>query len=143
MATVLLIEDHADSSALIALLLRRRSHTVHTAANGEEALKLLLDGMSPDVVLLDLQMPVMDGLSFLDNFRAFVQFQHVPAIVISASTGDARDELAAYGVTAVLTKAKVNLIALADSIDRLDRIRCQHLPLAMPPLVVEMTAIPA
>jgi CheY-like chemotaxis protein len=133
MAIVLLIEDHADSSALIALILRKRSHTVHTAANGEDALRLLLDGLSPDVVLLDLQMPVMDGLTFLDNFRAFVQFQQVPAIVISASTtGDAMDELRAYGVSAVLTKAKVNLIALADSIDRLDRIRMRRVPMAVP-----------
>jgi CheY-like chemotaxis protein len=143
MANVLLIEDHADSSALIALLLRKRLHSVHIAANGEDALRLLLDGLSPDVVLLDLQMPVMDGLTFLDNFRAFMQFQRVPVIVISASSGSSLEELQAYGVTAVLTKAKVNLIALADSIDRLDRMlpRSTTITMAMPePLHAAMPA---
>jgi CheY-like chemotaxis protein len=143
MATVLLVEDHADSSALIALLLRKRSHSVHAAANGEEALKLLMNGITPDVVLLDLQMPVMDGLSFLDNFRAFVQFQHVPVVVISASSTYSVSELLAYGVTAVLTKAKVNLIALADSIDRLDRVRMRSIPMPIAQPLQPMVSLPA
>jgi len=123
MATVLLIEDDADSAEPITILLRKRSHQVRLAANGAAALNQLLQGSMPDVVLLDLQMPVMDGITFLDNFRAFEKFKSLPVVVISALAPWAIEELRPYRVAAVLTKGLVDLRALAQSIDRLDQIR--------------------
>jgi two-component system chemotaxis response regulator CheY len=135
MAQILLLEDDANTAKLVALLLRKRSHQVEIAANGEVALHMLVRGMKPDVVLTDLQMPVMDGISFLDNLRAFDRFRSLPVVVISGIAGYAADELAPYGVKAILTKGRVDWTALAESIDRLDQIRQRFSPIDERPQV--------
>jgi CheY-like chemotaxis protein len=96
---------------------------VEVAVNGEQALYLLLQGWTPDVILMDLQMPVMDGISFLDILRSMERFRLLPVVVISALATSAMQDLAPYCVTAVLTKGYVDLQALAQSIDRLDQCR--------------------
>src|ERR1700722_15233935 len=63
MAHILLIEDNAASAEPVAIFLRKRSHRVELAENGQQALYLILAGSTADVILLDLQMPVMDGIT--------------------------------------------------------------------------------
>jgi CheY-like chemotaxis protein len=128
MALVLLVEDHADSADMVAGLLRKRSHVVLVAPNGAAALKLLVDGFFPDVVLLDLQMPIMDGVTFLDIFRSFEIYRAVPVVVISALSSCQSTELSQYRVVSVLTKGRVDLTALGESIDRLDHKLAQAGP---------------
>jgi CheY-like chemotaxis protein len=130
MASILLVEDDADSARPLALFLRKASHQVEIAVNGELALAVIFGGYKPDVILLDLQMPVMDGLSFLDNLRSSPQFSRLPVIVISALTPEALQELHAYHVTAALTKGNVDFQLLGQYLERLDKSRNSIVPTA-------------
>jgi signal transduction histidine kinase/CheY-like chemotaxis protein len=103
-ARVLIIDDSRDSRALLEELVAPVADEVRSAPNGQDALKLLRE-FEPDVVLLDLLMPVMDGLTFLEVFRSAPRFQHVPVIVVSAKdlSGEERDRVERH-TAAVLKK---------------------------------------
>lgn len=64
-ADVLIIEDVKEMSDLVAMYLGKEGMTVKTAESAEEAL-LLLENYSPDIVILDLNLPGMDGFEFLN-----------------------------------------------------------------------------
>lgn len=84
---VLLVEDNADVRELTALYLRDAGHRVLEASNGREALDIVGELAArrevPSVVVLDLAMPVMDGMTFLAHFRP--AHPTVPVIVVTAS----------------------------------------------------------
>ena len=63
---VLIVDDEPDIAQALSLLLRDQGITVFTALNGKEGLDVA-GRVKPDVILVDLMMPVMDGLSFLDR----------------------------------------------------------------------------
>ena len=99
---ILLVEDHADTRAATALLLEDRGYVVTTAENGREALRRLRGGDRPDLILLDLMMPVLDGWSFLDLYRQ-LPGPHAPVIVITAAAREARSAVA-HAVEEVVPK---------------------------------------
>jgi two-component system sensor histidine kinase/response regulator len=82
---VLLTEDNAVNRKLALALLERRGHTVTVAENGREALAIL-ERESADVVLMDLQMPVMDGFEAIRAIRAKEQRVggHLPIVALTA-----------------------------------------------------------
>jgi CheY-like chemotaxis protein len=63
--TILVVDDEAVTRASLATLLARAGYQVMSAANGAEALQVLRAGQRPDLVLLDMIMPVSDGWAFL------------------------------------------------------------------------------
>jgi CheY-like chemotaxis protein len=77
------VEDDADARDLLASMLAEHASELRTAANGQEALGVLRT-FEPDLLITDLLMPVMDGMTFLETFRSTPRFQHVPVIVITA-----------------------------------------------------------
>ena len=68
-AKILLVDDEPAMLRYIKTLLEVEDHQVATASTGEEALEIVQKGMSPDLVLLDLLMPGIDGLETLENLR--------------------------------------------------------------------------
>src|SRR5665647_686040 len=68
MAHILIVEDDKDLNAAYKIILEKEGHTVETVFNGDEALKKLKT-FEPQLILLDLLMPVMGGLEFLKNFN--------------------------------------------------------------------------
>jgi PAS domain S-box-containing protein len=80
---ILVIEDAIDARHLLLELLSSQGADVRTAENGQAALALLRS-FDPDLVITDLLMPVMDGMTFLDAFRSVPRYQSVPVIVITA-----------------------------------------------------------
>ena len=80
---VLIVEDDPDARNLMSAWLESEVGELKTANNGQEALNLL-DDFRPDVIFLDLQMPVMDGPTFLQHLRADDRFAQLPVIVITA-----------------------------------------------------------
>jgi len=68
MAHVLVVEDNKTLNQAYKLILQREGHTVRTAANGKEALQLV-QVFEPDAILLDMLMPVMGGVEFLEHFK--------------------------------------------------------------------------
>ena len=81
--TVLVVDDDRINRLLLARSLEADGHTVATAENGREALDLL-QGELPDVILLDILMPVLDGFAVLDEVKADSRLRDIPVIMISA-----------------------------------------------------------
>lgn len=78
---MLVVEDVADLRDFYAILLRDEGYEVACASDGSDALRSLAWG--PDVILLDLMMPVMDGYEFYSRLRD-LPGEHPPVIVVSA-----------------------------------------------------------
>ncbi len=90
--TILLVEDDTVLRETLELFLQYEGYTVQTAANGEIAWRALNEGgVRPDLILLDLMMPVMDGWKFLELRRESEPISKIPVIVLTASTQDIDD----------------------------------------------------
>jgi len=81
---VLIVEDDEDLREMMAQLLTLEGFQTATVANGREALEYLHQAAKPDVILLDLMMPVMDGWEFRRQQQADPSLAPVPVIVLSA-----------------------------------------------------------
>jgi CheY-like chemotaxis protein len=80
---VLLIEDDADTRLTLAEILQEEGYSVIPAVNGEDALRALEAGLEPEVILLDLMMPVMDGWEFRRRQLKNPEFAQIPVVVMS------------------------------------------------------------
>jgi PAS domain S-box-containing protein len=91
---ILIIEDDADTRGMLERVLSRSGFRVLVAANGEEGLTAI-EQSKPDMILLDLMMPVMDGFDFLLQMRGRSQMSEIPVVVVTAKdlTEDERDFL--------------------------------------------------
>ena len=83
-ATVLVVDDDADTVETMREILEEEGHEVLSAANGREALELT-HRTHPDLVLLDLNMPEMDGRSFLSAVRRDPDLAGVRVVVLSGA----------------------------------------------------------
>ncbi|MEV8509768.1 response regulator [Actinoplanes sp. NPDC051475] len=95
MAVVVLAEDDDDIRALIERVLRRAGHQVRAAADGAQAWQLVTEQRSeqgPDIVVSDIDMPVMSGVRLCLLIRADPALQHLPVVFVSGSLlpGDQR-----------------------------------------------------
>ena len=82
MSKILLIEDDYSISTVYKIKFEHEGFECVQAYNGLEALKLL-ETITPDLILLDLKMPVMDGETFLEIFRKNYSNLHTPIIVLT------------------------------------------------------------
>ena len=81
---VLVVDDDALNRRMVTATLAREGHRTTAATDGEEALALLSSGEDPpDVVLLDIEMPGIDGLAVLERIKADEALRHLPVIMIS------------------------------------------------------------
>jgi CheY-like chemotaxis protein len=83
---VLVVDDEATIRDLIADALREADYEVQTAANGVEALTLMHRWL-PDVVVLDLMMPRLDGTGFTELLRVNPDFADLPVLLVTAAYG--------------------------------------------------------
>jgi two-component system response regulator MprA len=84
--SVLIVEDDRDIRECMADALEVEGYSVALAANGREALDQLRDGVFPDLILLDLLMPVMSGWEFRQEQLADPLLSGIPVVVVSASS---------------------------------------------------------
>jgi DNA-binding response OmpR family regulator len=80
---ILCVEDEPEMIDLIRLILGRRGFEVKGAAGGVEGLKIIRHDL-PDLVLLDLMMPDMDGWEVYQQMKADEKTKHIPVIVVTA-----------------------------------------------------------
>jgi CheY-like chemotaxis protein len=81
---VLIVEDDADLREMMAQLLTLEGYQIEAVANGREALEYLNEAPRPDVILLDLMMPIMDGWEFRRRQQNDPALADVPVIVLTA-----------------------------------------------------------
>ena len=79
---ILIIEDHSALRILMSNFLRK-SFFVKTSADGYEALAWMNEGNIPDIIILDINMPNLGGIEFLNNIRISGIFHDVPVVVVS------------------------------------------------------------
>ena len=126
-ATVLYIEDNIANFRLVEVALSRRPHIqLITAMEGELGLELALRHQ-PDLILLDIHLPVLMGDKVLARLRAQPETQHIPVVVISADATQSKvDKLLAAGAHTYLTKP-FNIKELLRTVDSLLETRThQH-----------------
>jgi CheY-like chemotaxis protein len=98
---VLVIEDDVDARLIYSEYLRTKGWTVFTASDGRSGLDKTTE-LTPDALVLDLAMPIVDGWTVLKVLRESSLTAHIPVVVVSAT--DARDEAFAVGCDAYLAK---------------------------------------
>lgn len=84
---VLVVDDHDDSRGLVRSILEGNGLSVVEAANGKEALDILVTQgqVEPCLIVLDLEMPVMSGWEFLAILRVYHRLSEIPVIITSGS----------------------------------------------------------
>ncbi len=82
MARILVVEDDRDLNNAYCVILSNEGHEVATAHDGKQALTKLKD-FSPDLILLDLLMPVMGGLEFLQNYDLLHEHRNVKVLIFT------------------------------------------------------------
>jgi len=83
MATLLIAEDHPDALAMLTIVFLSDGYRVVTACDGVEAVAAF-EQHAPDIVLMDLCMPALDGLAAAKRIRAFHSRGHIPIIAFTA-----------------------------------------------------------
>ena len=115
---VLLVEDTEDNRFMMRRLLEMSAFEVVEAVNGEEAVRTA-ERELPDVILMDLSLPVVDGLGATRRIRALQPMKDVPIIAVSAhDTADFHSEALAAGCDAYITKP-IDFAELEDLIGKL------------------------
>jgi CheY-like chemotaxis protein len=114
--SIMIVEDDYDVRDALVQVLEYEGYRVASAANGQEAIDRLRDGLSPGLILLDLMMPVMDGRQFRARQMEDPSLAAIPVIIISAD-GRVDQKAAAMGVAAFLKKP-IEVDSLLDLIAR-------------------------
>jgi DNA-binding response OmpR family regulator len=96
MAKILLVEDDRIVSRLIENLMQRKGHFIRTVADGRTASEFVNNGWEiPDLVLLDLMLPFVDGFDILSLIRANPRWENVPVIMLT-SKGQEKNIIRAF-----------------------------------------------
>ncbi len=102
--TILLVEDTEDNRFMMRRLLEMTGYRVVEATNGEEAVRFA-ETERPDVILMDLSLPVIDGLAATRAIRKLDGFGKVPIVAVSAhDTSDFQADALAAGCDSYITK---------------------------------------
>lgn len=103
---LLIVDDDRDHRETVRDVLEEEGYVVETAVHGRDALSRLLDGTRPDLILLDLRMPEMDGWAFMAEMKARADLAQIP-VVVTTQAGER-----------VLNSAPVSAGYLAKPLDR-------------------------
>lgn len=118
MTKILAVDDSRTLREMLANCLTRAGHEVYTACDGVEALAALRLHR-PDIVINDLNMPVMDGLDFIEAARADEAGRHVPLLLLTTETAEAlKIRARKVGATGWLTKPfnETQVLGLVDQL---------------------------
>jgi len=103
--TILLVEDNLDHAQIVVIILKKLQidHNLYHVTNGEDALDYLYNEGDyadktkyprPDVILLDLRLPKVDGIEVLRNIKESVELNDIPIVIVTSSSADSDIEQA-------------------------------------------------
>ena len=118
MKTILIVEDNEKNMKLVRDILRHHKYVTVEAATGEDGVRLAID-RRPDLVLMDIQLPDIDGIEALRRIRLERSLDAMPVIAVSASVmPDDQQKIVASGFDAFITKP-INLKQFLATVQRL------------------------
>ena len=113
--TILIVEDNPANQLLVSAVLEREGYRLELAGSAVEARQVLARGL-PDLILMDIQLPGMDGLTFTRELKADPASTRVPVVALTAlaMSGD-RERALAAGCTGYISKP-INTRTFADEV---------------------------
>lgn len=100
---ILVVEDDTSIRELLVELLESEGYAVFSAVNGLEGLRFLQGNQQPDLILIDLMMPVMDGYAFRTEQLKHETWSKIPTVVMSAEA-NAKEKMKSFNISAFLSK---------------------------------------
>jgi CheY-like chemotaxis protein len=89
-ARILVVEDNADEAQMVKMILEPEGYEVAVAGNGEEGLEQA-EAARPDLIILDVMMPVLDGFAMCAKLREDPEYRKIPVILLTAVADRVRD----------------------------------------------------
>jgi CheY-like chemotaxis protein len=119
MASILIVDDHAETCRGLSRLLRHAGHASVCLNSGDAALAYLSHNPDlPDLVILDVMMPGIDGMEVLRRVRADPRTQEVPVVMFSAMSDDqSRESALRQGANDYWVKGRFDFGQLKDKVD--------------------------
>jgi two-component system cell cycle response regulator DivK len=104
MSRILIVEDNVKNMKLVRDILQHKGHETIEAVNGEDGVRLAVE-RAPDLVLMDIQLPDIDGITALRRIREVRALDAVPVLAVSASVmPNEQQKIVSSGFDAYLTK---------------------------------------
>jgi len=117
---VWIVDDHEDTAELVAHVLTRHGIAATAFDNGASVLDALNHDQKPDLVILDMMMPVMDGIELLRRLRASSRSKDIPVVVYSADYTKGRmEEAMSLGASAYFVKGAVGFDKILKTVGKL------------------------
>ena len=109
MASILIVDDDADGRDALCQFLQRAGYQVECVSDGRDALAAVL-ARTPDLIVLDMFMPQMDGGGLLEILRSYLRLQSLPVVILTGLPDSPLVERARFlKVNAILVKGKATL----------------------------------
>lgn len=122
-ATILIADDYADNRELLRLMLETAGYEIREARDGRECLAAARAAEPPDLILVDLSMPEMDGWSVLSELRADESTRAIPCIAVTAFAANSdRLRALAAGFDSYLSKP----FRTKDLLDQVAQMLARH-----------------
>jgi two-component system, cell cycle response regulator DivK len=117
MSVILIVEDNEKNMKLVRDVLQFKGYETIEAVNGTDGVRLAKE-RKPDLVLMDIQLPDIDGITALGQIRADPVTQKIPVVAVSASVmPDDQQRIVASGFDAYVTKP-INVKSFVETVER-------------------------
>jgi len=117
MSTILIVEDNEKNMKLVRDILRHKGHATLEATTGEDGVRLALEHV-PALILMDIQLPDIDGIEALRRIREHAALDATPVVAVSASVmPDDQQKIVSSGFDAFITKP-INLKQFQDTVQQ-------------------------
>jgi len=115
--TILIVEDNENNMMLVRDVLQMKGYTVLEATTGTEGVRLTLES-KPDLVLIDIQLPDIDGITVFAQIRANEATKGIPLLAVSASVmPDEKQKIISSGFDAYITKP-LNMKSFVETVEK-------------------------
>jgi CheY-like chemotaxis protein len=107
---ILVVEDDEDIRQTLELVLSTEGHQVQTAVDGADALEQMRGGIHPELIIVDMMMPRLDGEGMVREVRGDARFAKIPIVIISGHQ-NAREKAAELGVGLLVKPIEIDQLA--------------------------------